>query len=154
MKSSKNLCRDRGKSDASGIMETAGVARRDPSAITPAEDGRLRHQLEKIYLKKQSVYGPPPEPGALSNSQKELPVAVKKAKAVAAHGASIVVEQKLNRLRKIQPVLQRTREEQAQRLAGELTQSRDEQSNGPRESQESQAQALKNFQKYRKRLNI
>ena len=94
-----------------------GGARREPAASNPAEDTKLRYQLEKIYLKKQSVYGPPPEHPSLTDSRKELPIAVKRPKA--AHGASIVVEQKLAKLRKIQPVLQRTREEQ-QRVAGGL----------------------------------
>ena len=89
-----------------------GGARREPAASNPAEDAKLRYQLEKIYLKKQSVYGP--EQHSLTDSRKELPVAVKRPKQ--GHGASIVVEQKLAKLRKIQPVLQRTREEQ-QRVA-------------------------------------
>ena len=105
LKSSKNLYRDRRKSEANSSIEKVGVAGRDPSGPIPTDDTKLKNQLEKIYLKKQSVYGPPPEPHqiALTNSQKDLPIAVKKAKQ--AHGASIVVEQKLNKLRKIQPVL-------------------------------------------------
>ena len=54
----------------------------------------------------------------LTDSRKDLPIAGKRPKP--AHGASIVVEQKLAKLRKIQPVLQRTRDEQ-QRMADELT---------------------------------
>ena len=63
------------------------------------------------------MYGPPPEHTAPTGSQKDLAIAVKKAKQ--AHGASIIVEQKLKVLRKIQPVLQRTRDEQ-QRATDEL----------------------------------
>ena len=47
----------------------------------------------------------------------DLAIAAKKAKQ--AHGASIIVEQKLKALRKIQPVRQRTRDEQ-QRVTDEL----------------------------------
>ena len=96
--------------------DKVGGARREPAASNPAEDAKLRHQLEKIYLKKQSVYGPP-EHQSLTDSRKELPIAVKRPKQ--GHGVSIVVEQKLAKLRKIQPVLQRTREEQ-QRVADGL----------------------------------
>ena len=102
-------------------------------------------------MKKQAVYGPPPEHTALTGSQKDLAIAVKKAKQ--AHRASIVVEQKLKTLRKIQPVLQRTRDEQ-QRVTDELVQPKDEQLKEPGESQESQLQAHTTFQKYRKRLNM
>ena len=57
----------------------------------PTDDSKLRNHLEKIYLKKQRVYGPTTEANSiLSNSQTELPVAGKKGKPT--HGTSIAVE--------------------------------------------------------------
>ena len=90
LKSSKNYRNERNQSISSSKVEN-----REEETKKQTEDKKLRNQLEKIYLKKQSLRGPlSTEQASINESRGETSFYIKRPLLKPS-----MLEQKLNRLR-------------------------------------------------------